>query len=293
MSILDVPMHVFAENIVPFIGWNNIYNLLLTNRELNNAQENFIAAYNGDITIPSKRAAIIWVKFFKLFRELNEYDYNKGKVNFKLCFHGTQRSIPNLVTHLIISYVPGNIMIPNSVTHLTMAYHYRYHHITIPHSVTHLKCDSEVSLPKIPNSITHFAWHSSKTPPEIPDSVTHLTWESLESLPILPLTLTHLIFGNRYDQPVTIPNSVTHLAFGSCNHFNHSLIIPNSVTHLTFGYHFNQPIIIPNSVTHLTFGYRFKQYNVDLPSVTHLKIYKKQLKLFDPEELENIQIEYY
>ena len=62
---------------------------------------------------------------------------------------------------------------------------------------------------------------------------------------------------SKFNQPLTIPQNITHLTFGYC--FNQQVIIPKNVTHLTFGHNFNQQIIIPQNVTHLTFGYRFNQ----------------------------------
>ena len=63
--------------------------------------------------------------------------------------------------------------------------------------------------------------------------------------------------GSIFNQPITIPQNITHLIFGNC--FNQQVIIPQNITHLTFGCDFNQPVIIPQNVTYLTFGYRFNQ----------------------------------
>ena len=75
-----------------------------------------------------------------------------------------------------------------------------------------------------------------------------------------------LYFCNSFNQPITIPNSVTSIGssfLGSCQSFNQPLIIPNSVTIISDFFlsscnSFNQPLIIPNSVTYI--GGQFLQH---------------------------------
>jgi hypothetical protein len=80
------------------------------------------------------------------------------------------------------------------------------------------------------------------------DDVIKLEWNITEKLPdIIPNSVTHLTFGTMYNQPIIIPNSITQLTFGLV--YNQPTIIPNSVSHLTFEWKYNQPTIIPNSVS--------------------------------------------
>ena len=58
-----------------------------------------------------------------------------------------------------------------------------------------------------------------------------------------------MIFGRQFNQPITLPEGLTHLKFGS--HFNQPINIPEGLSHLIFGLNFNQQVNIPNSLTHL------------------------------------------
>ena len=68
---------------------------------------------------------------------------------------------------------------------------------------------------------------------------------------------------SHFNQPVTIPNSVTNMAstFSSCYNFNQPVTILDGVTNMpnTFYYcsNFNQPVTIPDGVTNMisTFSY--------------------------------------
>jgi hypothetical protein len=60
-----------------------------------------------------------------------------------------------------------------------------------------------------------------------------------------------------FNQPVTIPNSVTNMVetFMGCESFNQPVTISNSVTNMVETFsgcrYFNQPVTIPNSVTNM------------------------------------------
>ena len=93
----------------------------------------------------------------------------------------------------------------------------------------------------------------------------------------IPNTITHLRFGTIFNRSIDSPNltSLTHLTFGDCYNQPLDFNLFSSLTHLTFGSAFNQPIIgmsVLTKLTHLTFGVHFDQIVKDnIPeSVTNL-----------------------
>ncbi len=76
--------------------------------------------------------------------------------------------------------------------------------------------------------------------------------------------------NSRFNQPVILTDSLTHLTFGFC--FNQQVTLTNSLTHLTFGTRFNQPVILTDFLTHLNFGDNFNQPINLTNSLTHFII---------------------
>jgi len=115
----------------------------------------------------------------------------------------------------------------------------------------------------------------------LPNTLNILFLEDKFNEPVqLPSSITHLKFGDNFDQPVeNLPSSITHLTFGK--KFNQSIDnLPTSITHLTFESDFNQPVEnLPSSITDLTFGENFNQ-PIDLPSsITHLTFGDKKIHI--------------
>lgn len=165
----------------------------------------------------------------------NDYDLDK-------------KSIPNTIKHLFLGKLSKKI-VPSLVTHLRFDDCHDKFADCIPSSVKYIEIGGFPSIDPfndcLPSSVTHLVfdiWSSSLLPNIIPSSVTHLViggCYNKTSKKLIPTSVTHLFFGNLYN----------HVLKGN---------IPSSVTHLVLGMKFNKPLDIPESVTHLTIHEDYK-----------------------------------
>lgn len=85
-------------------------------------------------------------------------------------------------------------------------------------------------------------------------------------------SIEFLHFGDAFNKPIFLPNSLKTLEFGG--DFNQPISLPPQLHTLKFGNSFNHPIILPASITYLSFGAMFMQDLAAqvLPHLTHLTL---------------------
>lgn len=211
------------------------------------------------------------------------------------------------ITCLRVIYIDDKTIIPPSVVYLEF-YNLVRCECVIPGSVLFLTINYLVSEQKnlIPNSVTHYRYNGitdDNMNVVIPNSVTSLTID--ETFENTPLRNDSKNFRDMFAfvKANLIPNSVTHLTFGSeFNSYVGDGFIPPSVIHLEFGEKFNKNIhnTIPNSVRKLIFGNKFKRHlgdsdgNKYIPFGVEIIVfganYNREIKSFMPASIIKIYV---